>query len=359
MLLLVLRYNTNMKSDLKAALQKIWDEYEKSKKDPVKIGLLGQPGAGKSSLINSIVGHPVAPVGVETDYTKGAVPYAWNEITLVDLPGYGTENFPREGFLDKFEILKFDALLCVSDNKFRSDDLFFFREVIAHKKHCIFVRTHLSSLAQPGKTKDELKVKIRADLAEKLKTDQFSLVFVDNITQEGMAALQDLIARLLAPARRAQFFRWAHGTSDSFLKQKRESCNTMIRWFAAGAAANGLNPIPGGDIAVDLAIVGKMYTDILNAFGFTRELLQDYMDRHEMLRPLLAPVLAALVRGAAALLTAFAGSAAAKWVPFIGPAIAASAAATIVYAAGHSFADQCLKISFSVRDAELRANGTI
>ena len=345
-----------MDDDLKGSLKRIWNEYQRSKEDPVRIGFLGQPGAGKSSLINSILGYEAAPVGVETDYTKGAADYSWNELSLVDLPGYGTEGFPREGFIEKFKLLDHDALLCISNGKFRSDDLVLFREVLAQGKACVFVRTHSSSLNQSGKTREQLESAIYDDLNRQLGRDDVPVVFVDNATQDGMAKLQDLVAGFLKPARRAKYYRWAQGTSDEFLKKKRDSCNSLIQWFAAGAAANGLNPIPGTDIAVDLAIVGKMYVDILGVFGFTRELLQDYVDRYEMLRPIIMPVLNTLIRGAVALLAGFAGGAFAKWLPLVGPALAASTGAAIVYGAGHSFADQCLKMATGVRDAELERN---
>ena len=115
-----------MEEDLKKSLQGIWDEYQKSKDDPVEIGLLGQPGAGKSWLINRIIGRDDAPVGVTTDYTKDRGVYPWNEITLVDLPGYGTKKFPAKAFLERFAILKFDALLCVASQKYRIEDGEFF-----------------------------------------------------------------------------------------------------------------------------------------------------------------------------------------------------------------------------------------
>lgn len=345
-----------MDDDLKKNLNEMWSEFQKSKDDPVRIGFLGQPGAGKSSLINSILGQQVAPVGIETDYSKGAVAYPWNEISMVDLPGYGTELFPREGFQERFEILKFDALLCISNGKFRSDDLVLFRKIMEESKLCVFVRTYSGSLAQFGKSTNELKNSIKEDLRINLGYDNFTLSFVDNITGEGLSELQDLIVGLLKPARRDKFYRWAQGSSDIFLRKKRAACNNLIVWYSAGAAANGLNPIPGSDIAVDLALVGKMYADILSSFGYTREILQDYISKYDMLRPVIMPVLNAALRGAITLLAGFAGGAAAKWIPLAGPIIAASTGAGIVFAAGHSFADQCLKLSYSVRDAELSKN---
>ena len=182
---------------------------------------------------------------------------------------------------------------------------------------------------------------------------KLAIQFADNDTQDGIPELQDTIVSLLSPARRAKFFRWANGKSDAFLQSKRESCNELIWWYTAGAALNGVNPIPGGDVAVDLGIVAKMFYDILDVFGFTRELLKKYLDKFEFLGSLIMPVLNMLAKGGAAMLAGFVGGAFAKWIPLIGPILAGSSSAAIVFGTGHNFADRCHKLAVSVRDAEL------
>ena len=341
--------------NLKDQLQGVFGEFEKSKADPVRIGLLGQPGAGKSSLINSITGKDgLAPVGVGTDHTKEASSYDWNEIQLVDLPGYGTEGFPRDGFLERFEVLKFDALLCVASGKFRDADCEFFRKVREAAKPCLFVRTNLDGLRQKGRTETELQADVKADLERQLAAEDFRLFFVDNISGRGVTELDEAISGLLPPARREKFDRWAKGTSDAFLARKREACNRLVLWYCAGSAANALNPVPGAGVAVDLGIVAKMQVDILACFGFDQAMLRDYMARYEVLATFIAPLLNTLGKEAVTLLLArFAGKEMAKWIPFVGPAIAASAGAGLVWWAGQDAADRCLDIARRVRDAEM------
>ena len=341
--------------NFKEQLHGIFREFEKSKADPVRIGLLGQPGAGKSSLINSITGiDGLAPVGVSTDHTKEAKSYDWNEIQLVDLPGYGTEGFPREGFLERFEVLKFDALLCVASGKFRDADCEFFRKVREVGKPCLFVRTNLDGLRQKGRTESELQADVKADLIQQLNADDFRLFFVDNISGRGVTELDEAISGLLSPARREKFDRWAKGTSDDFLARKRDACNRLILWYSAGSAANALNPVPGVGVAVDLGLVAKMQMDILACFGFDQAMLRDYMARYEVLTTFIAPLLNTLGREAVALLLArFAGKELAKWIPFVGPVISASTGAGLVWWAGQDVADRCLDIALKVRDAEM------
>ncbi|MBS61884.1 GTPase [Salinisphaera sp.] len=82
--------------ELNDEVQNIREKLNKQRASTVSIALFGQPGAGKSSLINKIVGRQVAEVGVETDKTTDAARYHHNGIDLIDLPGYGTRQFPQE-----------------------------------------------------------------------------------------------------------------------------------------------------------------------------------------------------------------------------------------------------------------------
>lgn len=138
------------------------------------------------------------------------------------------------------------------------------------------------------------------------------------------------------------------------MARNRDACDRLVLWYCAGSAANTLNPVPGAGVAVDLGIVAKMQVDILACFGFDQAMLGDYMARFEVLRTLIAPLPNTLGREAVALLLArFAGKEMVKWSPFVGPAIAASAGAALVWWAGQDAADHCLAIARQVRDAEM------
>lgn len=345
-----------MQDDILKELRRIFAAYEKEQQDPVTIGLLGQPGSGKSSLINSLTGHDLAGVGVQTDYTTGPKAFQWRGLSLWDLPGYGTAGFPEDGYLERFKVLEFNALLCIASGKFRGEDTRFFQEVMRRGKTVIFVRTHLDALKQKGRTREELKDDVRADLGKQLGTDQFPLFFVDNDGGEGVSELAEAILEVLPAARRAQFRRWAAGRSDAFLQGKRDDCNELIRWFAAGSAANALNPVPGAGVAVDLGLVVKMQHDILAVFGFTPDILKGHMSKHQFLTTYIGPLLNSITReGAMLLLGRFVGKEAAKWFPVLGPIISAAAGAVLVWQAGQDIADQCHDLAKRVRDAEMSA----
>jgi GTP-binding protein EngB required for normal cell division len=79
----------------------------------VSVAFFGQPGSGKSSLINCIVGENLAKVGSRNDITQEIKEYEWNNLYLADFPGYGTKMFPHTTFLEKFNISHYDFFLCV------------------------------------------------------------------------------------------------------------------------------------------------------------------------------------------------------------------------------------------------------
>lgn len=58
--------------DLRESFRRALEEIAANDAAYVRIAFAGQPGAGKSSLINAIIGEPVAAVGQATDVTRGA-----------------------------------------------------------------------------------------------------------------------------------------------------------------------------------------------------------------------------------------------------------------------------------------------
>ncbi len=155
------------------AVKEVRDELEKMNEAIVNIALFGQPGSGKSSLINKICGFKndekeAAVVGVETDKT---VELAWHEakgLRFADLPGYGTKNFPKDSYFQKFDIGQFDLFLCVTSGKFHQADTEFFQELKQRGKVCIFVVNKHDELWEDDATIEELEQRKRDDIAKQI-----------------------------------------------------------------------------------------------------------------------------------------------------------------------------------------------
>ena len=188
----------------------------------VRIALFGQPGAGKSSLINTITGKKLATEGVKTDQTIEAKAYDWEGLHLVDLPGYGTQRFPKESYFTTFDIYSFDVFLCVFDGKFRDADSQFFHELTSIGKVCLFVRNKTDNLWEDGKTVAELQQEVAADLESHIKSAQ-PLFFTSCKTRRGIDALSQAIVRCLNNAKRDRYLRAAKAYSEDFLNAKKKS----------------------------------------------------------------------------------------------------------------------------------------
>jgi len=138
----------------------------------LKVALFGQPGAGKSSLINKLVGADVVPVGVSTDKTTEAEVVEWGDLLLVDLPGYGTTKFPENKYFDEFKIEDFDIYLCVFSGKFHGADTRFFKELRGKGKVCVFVRNNHDTIWEAGKETKELEQDIKLDVEKQVESKE-------------------------------------------------------------------------------------------------------------------------------------------------------------------------------------------
>ena len=64
-----------LNKSIEEIVQEIKLKVDNEDNDPLMIALFGQPGAGKSSIINSLVGKEIAEVDVRTDTTVEAAIY--------------------------------------------------------------------------------------------------------------------------------------------------------------------------------------------------------------------------------------------------------------------------------------------
>jgi small GTP-binding protein len=132
------------------------------RKAPVKIAVVGQSGAGKSSYINTIRGvsneHPLyAPTGV-TQTTLVPKEYQFPDnplITLWDLPGAGTEEFEAKEYAQKMEFIKYDAFVILSSERFTETDQTIAGEVRKIYKPFYFARTKMDDSIRDQMGEDE------------------------------------------------------------------------------------------------------------------------------------------------------------------------------------------------------------
>lgn len=324
----------------------------------VSVALFGQPGAGKSSLINKIIGQKVAEVGVETDKTTEAASYEVKGLRFVDLPGYGTKNFPKESYFQKFEIQKFDLFLCVTSGKLHQADTELFQELMHQKKVCIFVVNKHDELWEDGVGIEELEQRKINDIRKHVG-HSVKIVFTSCKSGNGMDTLNSEIQENLDGAKRERWTRDAKAYSKKFLLEKKAACEKYVTTASLAAAANGINPVPGADVAIDISIIMKLFAEIRNTYGLSDNFLSNLKNSTIPAVGRLANnvVQYAAKEGLLMLLKKFAGRQAvktlSKYIPAIGQTIAAGIGYAITSNAGASYLNDCHELAAEILEQKL------
>lgn len=325
------------------------NEIQRKEPSYVKIAVIGQPGAGKSTLINNLVGKPVAETGVGTDTTRKEEAYDYNFQKIVDLPGYGTKMFTFPEWSKEFAPNKYDVFLCVFKGKLHEDDekLFLDLEKFSQERQRVFflIRTHSEALSEPEKDS------VRSDIISKSLNVFDSVYFVElGRNKLGIDDLKSAIRKtdfnIIWKGRINNAFIKAR---DSYLKKAESSANDSIDSYSKAASLNGINPLPGVDVAVDIGIYMKMFSSIRNEYDIENDDLSQYA------LPVAKKLLELMTKeGVMILLKNFASKTAAKsvlkYIPFFGQVTAATLGYKMAHSAGENYNKDCYQMSKEVMD---------
>ena len=155
-----------------------------------KVAILGQPGAGKSSLLRKMTKDKVSPlpiIGVETDATNWANDTGCNLLStfdnyvFADVPGYDTLSHPVHVFLSFFPFNRFDAFVFVVHDKLHVSDEKIFRLMSQCNKHIVVVRSFSDGVATHQRHLIENDIRKVLDLQRSTP-----VLFASNRTGEGV-----------------------------------------------------------------------------------------------------------------------------------------------------------------------------
>lgn len=327
--------------------------------EKVKIVLFGQPGAGKSSTINAICGKKVAATGNKTDTTTQAQIIEHGEVLFVDLPGYGTEQFPAEEFFARFQLGQYDLFLCVFQGKLHEADGEFFQTLVRLRKPCIFVRNKADEIYAEDQTYEMAQEEIIADLEHKVGKKGLDIVFISARKDIlfGIDKLNQVIASKMDEARQEKYKMAVHSYSKEQLDQKQLACTAYIQKSSYLAAVNGLNPLLGVDIAVDVAILYKMFGTIREAFQISAEVIltsnvadevKTYL-RQGMTKEGIKLILKAVGKNLAI-------KSAVKYIPLLGQLVSAPLGYYLIKKAGEEYLAAAYAVAIDVLQQELAAH---
>jgi GTP-binding protein EngB required for normal cell division len=344
--------------NLQTAADLFIKSWQKESEKKLTIALFGQPGSGKSSLINELVGEKVAEVSAQTDTTKVAQIVDYNDAIFVDLPGYDTSSFPANKYFSSFSPFQYDLFICVFSNKLVQADKDFFRKIRMSLRECIFVRNKVDSLYDATKSKDELKKEIREDVAEQIGTPQ-EIIFTSCRRNEapearGITELQAAIQKHLTPAMQDKFNRCAKAYTYQLLEEKRELALSEIRKASAMAAGNGLNPIIGVDMGIDARIMSAMYARIRKTFAITELEIENYKGSSSLISKISMGIKKDnIISAMKTQLSKQMEKKFSKYIPVIGQATAMGLSAGGMYYLGKSYLDSCYEYAEKRLEAEI------
>ena len=341
-----LERNITMAVDYKALANKFLASWQKERTQKIKICLFGQPGAGKSSLINELVGQKVAQVGQGTDTTRRAQIVETPDVIYVDLPGYGTSLFPENKYFTGFNPLQYDLFLCVFAGKLHEADVDFFCRVARTGRPCLFIRNKCDGLYDAKRSRRELEQGIADDVHKQIGQGE-QVLFTScrhNVpaAARGIPELEAAIGGMLPEAVQAKFYRHAKAYTQEALLLKRTCAEASLKRFMLLAAGNGLNPVLGMDAVIDAQILKKMYQAIREAFGIGEKEVEPEGPASQVVKRLAEGVTGERVtKGLTYMLRRRAEGRAAKLIPLAGGLAVMGFNAGSMYFLGQKYIEQC------------------
>lgn len=336
------------------------NEFENTR---VRCGLIGPSGSGKSSLINAIAGEKIAAVGV-VETTNDPQEFTHKGIIFTDLPGCGTQKRPKESYINSLKLDTYDCFLLITAHRFYDSDAFLFRELTAMGKTCFVIRNMVDRAIEDGKhdnnhSEAETKQVIREDIQKQLTPNHPERIYLTSArhpTKYELKALLNDISDTLDGLKRTRFIADMAAYGEDALEKKRKVATEQIPNYAGLAAVNGLNPVPGLDVAADIAVLLRLGQQVANIYGLTNRQFE-YVKR--LLGPKAVPSLFAKMaqftakylakEGIILLLKKIATRAtakqASKWVLFVGPLIAAGIGWKSTFMLGEQLVDEAEELA--------------
>lgn len=348
-----------MAGDAKALVSQFLQAWQRERDHKIKICLFGQPGAGKSSLINELAGQRVARVSQATDTTRQAQIVECPDVIYVDLPGYDTSLFPENTYFSAFNPLQYDLFLCVFAGKLHEADVQFFGKIARTGRVCLFVRNKCDGLYDPSCSREELEEKITRDVHH-LVGPREQVVFTScrrnrPAAERGIPELERAMGALLPEAQRDRFFRHAKAYTEEALLVKRKAAERSLKKFMVLAAANGLNPVIGMDAALDSQILKSLYRAIREAFGVNEKEVQPEGPSSQVVKKLAEGVTGERVtKGLTWLLRKKASGKVAKVIPVVGGAAVMGFNAGSMYFLGEKYINACWEYTLERLQAEIQ-----
>ncbi|GCC17079.1 hypothetical protein chiPu_0021487 [Chiloscyllium punctatum] len=259
----------------------------------VNVGVIGEAGAGKSSLVNALRGvpddHPgAAPTGVtETTVVPSPYPHpAFHHIVLWDLPGLGTLDFQPESYREKVGFHRYDFFIIVASERFKASHATLAKWIQESGAHFYFARSKIDNdvaacQRQQGPITDQHETlhKIREEAVNYLTqqgvhSPQVFLISSPFFKDYDSKQLQETLERDVPKFRKQAFLKSIHPVCSGFITRKRDSLSAEVWKLALFSSVAAAVPVPGVALLCDMGILSRNLPFYYKCFGLDEESLK-------------------------------------------------------------------------------------
>uniref|UniRef100_A0A8C2VPI1 IRG-type G domain-containing protein n=1 Tax=Chinchilla lanigera TaxID=34839 RepID=A0A8C2VPI1_CHILA len=260
---------------------------------PLSIALTGDSGAGKSTLINALrgMGHEekdsAATGAVETTMERTEYKHPkFPNVSIWDLPGIGTTNFPPKKYLREVKFAEYDFFLIVSATRFKANDAELAKAITKMNKNFYFVRTKIDNELNSEKrtkprtfNKEQVLGKIRKECETELEkakvTDaQIFLVSSLDVSDYDFPQMETTLLKDLPAHKRHIFMLSLPALTEAAIDQKRDSLKQKIWLEALKAGASATVPLMGLFSDSEIKKMEDTLTLYRSSFGLDDESLE-------------------------------------------------------------------------------------
>ncbi|XP_078062606.1 uncharacterized protein LOC144488408 [Mustelus asterias] len=258
---------------------------------PVHIGVTGEAGAGKSSLVNAIRGvaddQPGAAATGVTETTMRAASYphpSLNQLLIWDLPGLGTPDFQLEDYREKVGFSRYDIFIIVASERFKENHAKLAKWISESDRPFYFVRTKIDSDVQASRKRratppEQALDMIREDSLKNLQeqgvnSPQVFLVSALDFNSYDSKQLLETLGREIPRYRKRAFLRSIQIPTSQIIERKKSSLSSEVWKLALLSSIAAATPIPGLGFACDVGILLQNVPFYYRSFGLDEESLK-------------------------------------------------------------------------------------
>jgi predicted GTPase len=278
---------------------------EKERQEPLLIAITGETGVGKSTFINTIRNlSPDDPGAAKTSSYKECTkevkaypdPKNPNLLIYYDLPGIGSPNFPKEEYVTKVSLNRYDFFIILSNDRFKENDLHLATEIKRLGKKFYFVRTKIDrslneerdNMGAAAFNEEDYINEVRKESENTLLTHAGDHpVFVisgkrENYTKWDFPNLIQALINDTPDIKKEIIILTITANSHEAISQKVAVLKRRILMVATGAAAVGVIPIPLLPFACNLGIITGEIHNYMKDFGLDEDSMENLAKNHDM-----------------------------------------------------------------------------